>query len=138
VQLGRRPIEQGSPPIQSFYEKLLRVVSHRIFRDGHWRLLPVKPAWHDNYSWANYLAFWWFEKTEGARFVVVNYAPQNGQCYIELDLEGIEGPTVEFRDLVSSAVYVRERSGLASKGMYFDLPPYGLHIFEVSPHKPSS
>ncbi|HXG01369.1 MAG TPA: alpha-amylase, partial [Bacteroidota bacterium] len=67
------------------------------------------------------------------RFIVVNYAPHNSQCYVELHLEGFEGRTFEFRDLMSPAVYVRDREGLEHKGMYFDLPGYGLHVFEVKP-----
>lgn len=64
--------------------------------------------------------------------VVVNYAPQSGQCYVEVPLVEIEGGLVEFRDLLGAAVYVRDRLGLQSRGMYFDLPGYGIHLFEVS------
>jgi hypothetical protein len=38
--------------------------------------------------------------------------------------------------LIGGASYVRERATLVSKGMYFDLPAYGVHIFEVAGHKP--
>jgi glycosidase len=136
VQLGRRQ-EEGSPQVKSFYKKLLAVVSQPVFQSGEWKLLHVKPAWHDNNTWTDFLAFWWHEKDLGARLVVVNYAPHNGQCTIELPLESIDGSSIEFRDLMSTANYVRERSTLASKGMYFDLPGYGLHIFEVLPYKKS-
>ncbi len=138
VQLGRRPNEVGSPRIKSFYSKLLPIVSHPVFRHGQWRLLHVKPAWQDNYTWTNFLAFWWTAKVHGTRLIVVNYAPHVGQCYIELTLDGIEGSSIEFRDLIGSANFVRERAALAAKGMYFDLPGYNLHIFEVVPHKLSS
>jgi hypothetical protein len=63
--------------------------------------------------------------------VVVNYAPHSGQCYVELPAQHLPGVTVEFRDQLGDATYVRDSAGLATKGMYFDLPAYGFHIFEV-------
>ncbi|MBM2841179.1 MAG: glycosidase [Bacteroidetes bacterium] len=136
VQLGRRPTHEQAPQIAAFYNKLIPIVSHPVFRQGQWKLLQAKPAWHENHTWTNFLAFWWYEKKEGARFIVINYAPLNGQCYVELTLDGIDGSSVEFRDLIGTANFVRERSALATKGMYFDLPGYSLHIFDVIPHRP--
>jgi hypothetical protein len=56
----------------------------------------------------------------------------SGQCYVDVPLEDISGTSIEFHDLLSEAAYVRDRNGLASKGLYFDIQPYGIHIFEVS------
>jgi hypothetical protein len=132
VQLRRRPEEAVSRHLRSFYEKVLSCVATPVFQKGTWKHLQPKPAWHDNYSWQNFLSFWWEDDLGSARLVVVNYAPQNGQCYIDLSLDKITGSPVEFRDLMGDAVYVRERSGVSSKGIYFDLPGYGIHIFEVN------
>lgn len=137
VQLGRRPTEQVSGPLRTFYTRLLACVVHPVFQQGTWKLLGAKPAWHENHSWQNFLAFWWHEKSSGARMIVVNYAPHNGQCYIQLELEGVEGRQVEFRDLLGTAVHVRERSALTTKGMYFDLPGYAIHLFDVQSSRKS-
>lgn len=131
VQLGRRPSEEVSPALASYYEKLLPIVADPVFRAGSWKLLHARPAWHENYSWTNFLAFWWLDARQCARFVVVNYAPHVGQCYIELPLEPFESSSIEFRDLIGTATFSRERTKLLTKGMYFDLPPYGFHVFEV-------
>jgi hypothetical protein len=131
VQLRRRPSEQPSQALTSFYKRLLPIVADPVFRVGQWRLLHARPAWHENYSWTDFLAFWWQEEKHGARFIVVNYAPRVGQCYIELPLESFESLSIEFRDLIGPAVFSRERSKLVSRGMYFDLPAYGFHVFEV-------
>jgi hypothetical protein len=88
-------------------------------------------AWHENHTWQNFLVFWWHDSNAGNRLVIVNYAPHTGQAYVDVPLDDIKGGPVEFRDLMGEAVYVRDAAGLASKGMYFDLPPYGIHIFEV-------
>ncbi len=135
VQLGRRPEEPVSAQLQRFYRQLLAVVSERVFRRGTWTLLHPRAAWHENSSWSNVLAFEWLLGDE-ARVIVVNYAPLTAQCYVDVPLEGMEGGTLEFRDLMSSAVFTRERGALQTKGMYFDLPSYGFHIFDVRPVRP--
>lgn len=130
VQLGRRPSEPVSELTRSFYERLLKTIAQPVFRQGEWKLLNAKPAWHDNHTWANFQAYWW-KTPKAARLVVVNYAPLNGQCYVELTEDILSGHQVEFRDLLGSAVYTRDVQQLQHKGMYFDLPPYGVHVFEV-------
>lgn len=133
VQLIRRPQEPVSSYIRSFYEQMLAVVSDDVFKRGKWQLLGLRPAWHDNELWANYLAYWWQSEPGSARLVVINYAPMNGQCYVDLPLDSITGTTLEFKDLMSPATYVRDKQGLVTKGLYFDLQPYGFHIFDVTP-----
>jgi hypothetical protein len=94
-------------------------------------LLSTRPAWNENHSWQNFLVFWW-QGGSGAKLVVVNYAPHSGQCYVELPVDRIEGTSIEFRDEMSDAAYTRDKGGLGSKGMYFDLQGYGFHVFNVS------
>jgi len=132
VQLRRRPDEAPNARVRSFYGELMKAINHPVFKKGEWRLLSVRAAWHDNYTWQNFLCFWWGEKLHGDRLVVINYAPHTGQCYVDLPLDMIEGGLLEFRDLMGSSMYVRERNALQTKGMYFDLPAYGIHIFEVT------
>ena len=132
VQLRRREKEQTSTQVKGFYERLLLCINSPIFRKGTWKVLNVKPAWPDNYTWQDFLAFSWHEESSGTRLVVVNYAPHNSQGYVELELPQSPGSAIEFRDLVGDAVYVRENTALSSRGMYFDLPAYGLHIFGVT------
>lgn len=133
VQLGRRPSEPVSKQLASFYRKLLACASTSVFRNGEWRLLHVKPAWYDNQSWRDFLAFWWHEKSGGDRLIVVNYAPRNGQCYVEMNFGDAGGSRIEFRDMLGEASYVRDKGTLLGKGMYFDLPSYGIHVFDVNP-----
>jgi hypothetical protein len=130
VQLGRRPPEESAPATRSFYRLLLMSLDSECIRHGAWRLLNHHAGWSNNHTYQNVIAYAWRNGSE-MRFVVVNYAPQNSQCYVELDLEGIEGSSLEFRDLLSPAVYVRDRAALLNKGMYFDLPGYGMHMFDV-------
>jgi hypothetical protein len=131
IQLVRRPEESVSEQTKHFYQRLLSTINNPVFRRGDWILLSVRPAWHENYTWQNFLVFWWQEKDNGARMVVVNYAPHSGQCYVEVPVERVNGTALEFKDAMSDATFVRDRGGLVTRGMYFDLPGYGFHIFEV-------
>ena len=134
VQLNRRPREDVAPRTRAFFAQLLNVVASPPFREGAWRLLMPRPAWNDNYTWGNFLIFWWHLPAPGGgtRLVVVNYAPLSGQCYVDVPLDDLPGTSIEFRDVLSESAYVRDRNGLASKGIYFDIQPYGIHIFDVS------
>jgi hypothetical protein len=131
VQLARRPREECSPVLHAFYERLLSCIRDPVFQRGEWRLLSTRSAWNDNHTWQNFLVYWWQEGVDGARLIVVNYAPLSGQCYVDFPLDLVEGTPLEFRDLLGDAVYVRDRAKIASRGMYFDLPAYGLHLFRV-------
>jgi hypothetical protein len=131
VQLTRRPAEELSVPTKAFYTKLLSSLQADVVRNGRWQLLSSRSAWYGNHSYQNIISYLW-RKESACRLIVVNYAPYNSQCYVDVQLEGLEGRMFEFRDLMSPAVYVRDREGLEHKGMYFDLPGYGLHIFEVT------
>lgn len=133
LQLLRRQHERGLDELRDFYRRLLSCVTQPVFREGEWTMLIPRPAWRDNPTWEGFLIFFWHHNTEGDRMVVVNYAPYGGQCYVPVPVEHLDAASVEFRDLMGSAVYMRGRGNLLSKGMYFDMPPYGLHIFDVRP-----
>jgi hypothetical protein len=63
--------------------------------------------------------------------VAVNYAGNQGQCYVRLMFPDLAGRAVRLNDLMSDASYDRAGSEIASKGLYLDLPPWGYHVFEV-------
>jgi len=131
VQLLRRMSEPGSDRIRTFYRRMLECLRDPVFRQGQWQMLEQRPAWQENPTWENFLAFLWQREGSGTRLVVVNYAPHSGQCYISLPEGSLAANILEFKDLLGPASYVRDRTGILSRGMYFDLPGYGCHLFEV-------
>jgi len=131
VQLLRRPVEPKAEGIFGFYNRLLQIIKEPVFRRGKWTLLNVRPAWHDNATWQNVMAFWWQLEGVGSRLVVVNYAPHSGQAYVEVPGSDLGGQVCDFKDLFSEAQYVRDKHGLMARGMYFDLVGYGFHIFQA-------
>jgi hypothetical protein len=131
--LVRGPVEPRDEALHQFYDRLLSVLRSRACRDGQWQLLQCLPAWEGNWTWDGFLAFGW-QAPEGAPLlVVVNYASNQGQCYVPLPFPGLAGRSVRFRDLTSQASYDRDGSDLMSAGLYLDLAPWGYHVFEVSP-----
>jgi len=132
VQLSRRQAEPVSERLRAFYRHLLSCMNAPVFRQGGWHLLSPRAGWQDNATWQNFLIFWWEDNNGAARMVVVNYAPHSGQCYVEIPVERLNGTSIEFRDLMGDATYTRQRSQLMTKGMYFDLPAYAFHLFEVT------
>jgi len=133
VQWVRRPLEPRAEGIFGFYSRLLQIIREPVFRRGKWTLLNLRPAWHDNSTWQNFMAFWWQLEGVGARLIVVNYAPHSGQVYVDLPPDFLDGQACDFKDLLSEAQYVRDKHGLMAKGLYFDLTGYGFHIFDARP-----
>jgi len=133
VQLLRRMAEPGSDRVRVFYRQMLGCLKDPAIRQGQWQMLEPRPAWQENPTWENFLAFLWQKEGSGVRLVVVNYAPHSGQCYVTLPEQALPSNMLEFKDLLSPALYVRERAGVLARGMYFDLPGYGCHLFDLRP-----
>jgi len=130
--LIRGPREAVEPDIQGFYKSLLGVLARPVVREGQWQLLECTPAWEGNWTWDGFLAFSW-EGPVGERLLVdVNYAPNQGQCYVRLPFADLDGHAIQLRDLMTSVFYERDGSDLVSRGLYLDMPPWGFHIFEVT------
>jgi hypothetical protein len=128
--LVRGPLEPTDTVLEQFYEKLLAVLRSATVRNGEWRLLECVPAWEGNGTSDGFLAFAW-DGAEGKRLLVtINYASNQGQCYVRLPFLNGSGQ-VRLVDSMSDARYDRNGGELAAKGLYLDLPPWGYHVFDV-------
>ena len=65
------------------------------------------------------------------RLIAVNYAGNQGQCYVRLPFPDLAGRAVRLKDLMGPASYDRDGSDLVSRGLYLDVPPWSYHVFEV-------
>ncbi|HEY3402205.1 MAG TPA: alpha-amylase family glycosyl hydrolase [Ohtaekwangia sp.] len=128
--LIRGPVESTNEELSLFYTRLLTVLQQPVFH-ARWQWLECNAAWDGNESWNSFIAFSWEDKEGKRAVVVVNYAPHNSQCYVRLPFANSSNTSLEFKDRMSEACYIREGNDLLSRGMYFDLPPWGYHIFEV-------
>ena len=131
--LRRRTPEPVDGDLGAFYTRLQECLRRPVVRDGEWRLLPSRPAWEGNPTWERFVAFSW--ESGGSRLLVtVNYGPTQGQSYVDLGASGLERQTWRLTDLLNPTVkYERDGSALAERGLYLDLPPWGHHVFEVTP-----
>ena len=131
--LGRRADESPNEEIHSFYQTLLPLIDRPIFTEGRFQLVGCNPAWYDNPTWDQFLAFSWTTDRGEIIMAVVNYGENWGQCFARPFPDGLPSRNFRFADLLSDAVYDRDGVDLARRGLYLDLPPWGYHVFEIRP-----
>jgi hypothetical protein len=131
--LRRRTPEPVDVELQAFYTRLLECLRQPVVRDGQWRVRPSRPAWEGNPTWERFVAFSW--ESGGTRLLAtVNYGPTQGQCYVDLGGAGLDGQNWRLTDLLNPTVhYERDGGDLMRRGLYLDLPPWGHHVFELTP-----
>ena len=130
--LVRAPDERVDGSLSQFYDRLLVVLQDEVIRAGEWQLLDCVPAWDGNWTWDCFIAALWQSTGGDRRMVVVNYAPNQSQCYVRLPLADLGGHPVRLRDLMGVATYDRNGDELLSRGLYIDLRPWGYHVFEMT------
>jgi hypothetical protein len=137
--LVRAPVEPADPDLGAFYERLLRVLAAPVAREGTWTLLDTRPAWDGNPTAEGFIAWHW-RLDEAHLLVVVNYAPNQGQCFVMLPPVAIaDAGSIRLRDRMGSEVYERDAADLTARGLYLDLPAWGHHVFDLErgPHPPA-
>jgi glycosidase len=128
VQLTREPFEVGNPEAEEFYNLILLYSHHESLHEGEFRILPVISAWGNNISYKNVLAWAWVYKKE-LRMVVVNYSSEWSQAKVLLPKEWLKKCLV-LRDWYSLDIFERSHEELQAKGLYIDLGPWSMHLFE--------
>jgi hypothetical protein len=131
--LVRAPLEPVDEALRGFYDALLKALRDPAVRDGEWRMLECTPAWEGNWTSDCFMAWAWGRGDVIQRLIAVNYGGDQGQCYVPVPYPGLSGRPVRLRDLLGSATYERDGTELVSRGLYLDLPPWGHHLFEVTP-----
>jgi hypothetical protein len=130
--LVRAPLEPVADPLRRFYERLMTVLRLPAVREGDWHLLECAPAWHDNGTWDDFIAWSWQGRDGRRLLVAVNYAAHRSQCYVRLPFQDLGGRAFRLQDLMGDARYDRDGNDLASRGLYLDIAPWSYHVFEVT------
>ncbi len=145
VHLCRGPDEPVDPAVQEFYARLLAVLKEPVVRQGSWQMLDCAPAWQDNWTWDDFIAYAWqagppVADAPGSSklLIAVNYAPNRAQCFVRLPFTNLQGKQFRLKDLMGSACYERHGNDLSSRGLYLDLPAWGYHVFQVQEHVDSA
>jgi hypothetical protein len=63
---------------------------------------------------------------------VVNYAPNQSQCYLRLPFAELGGRQWRFQDELSDVRYDRDGDDLQPRGLYLDLLPWQTFVFNVT------
>lgn len=132
MHLCRAPQQPSVSNIERFYHQLLDCIHLDIVREGNWQLLKCIAAWDENLTWTNFIAFSWEGKDGRLLLIIVNYAPQQGQCYVQLPFESLRGERYRLQDLMNEMSYDRLGDKLISRGLYLDLPAWGYHVFDMN------
>jgi glycosidase len=130
--LVRGPVEPVDERIHQFYDRLLTTLKLPAVRDGAWQLVECKPAWDGNWTSDCFVAYAW-EGPDAARVVVVvNYAPNQSQCYVALPFGDLSGAEWRLADQIEGAVYDRDGSDLQNRGLYVDAAPWQASVFVLT------
>ena len=129
--LRRAPHEPVDRALSQFYQRLLAVLRRPVVRNGQWRLLEAAPAWEGNWTSDCIVAFAWQGEEAERLLVVVNYAPNQSQCYLRLPFHDLAGRPWKLEDLTGDAAYERDGDDLGSRGLYLDMRPWQYHVFEL-------
>jgi hypothetical protein len=129
VQLVREVEENESAELKSFYDKLLKICSHQIFKEGKWKLLNTIPSWENNFTYLNMLVWEWRLRDE-RRIVFINYSDFLSTCRAKIDVAGYHEELV-FTDLLHGVNYNRSAEEIHSSGLYVELKPWHAHIFSL-------
>lgn len=129
--LGRGPDEKPDAIIKAFYTRLFTLLKLPVFHEGEWQLVMIRPAWDDNPTWQNFIAFSWHFQEERI-FAIVNFASYQGQALIVFPFPDAVASHVYLHDLLSDEVYQRNGTELSEQGLYVDLPDWGYHLFEIT------
>ena len=132
MHVGRRPVEPVDEELRAFYARFLECMKRPEVREGQWRLETCRPAWPGNGTSDQFIVSSW-QSGERRLLTVVNYGGSQGQCYVTPGMDGLRGRSFTLADLLSDVSYRREGDGLASEGLYLDVPAWGHHVFELRP-----
>ncbi len=129
--LWRAPAETCDPQLHAIYDRLLRVLRQPVLRDGRWQLVECAPAWNGNWTNDCFIAFAWQNEAGDQLLAVVNYAPNESQCYIRLPFANLAGRQWRLSDQLSETIYERDGADLQSRGLYIDAPPWGSVVYTL-------
>ncbi len=129
VQLGRKPKETPNEALKQFYIKLLKIVKEPVFKYGDWELIMPQPAWENDFTYKNIIAYIWRYQTQ-SRLVVINYSTEISTARLIF-----EPPQNQYEltliDLINNEKYKRYANEIRNEGLYVKLAPFHSHLFAL-------
>lgn len=148
VHVQRKPEEEIDQDIRNFYRDLLDCLKLPIVHTGDWRLLECTRAWEDNWTSDCFIAFAWkpsentnssatgnsmsgsgSAKAEKPVYVIVNYSPNQAQCYVNVSAPaGDTPPGLNNFDIRMSSTPDIKFIELTENGFFVDFPAWGYAV----------
>jgi len=135
VFLGRRPDEARDGSLHEFYDRILEVIDHPVFRSGQWKLCECR-GWPDNASYENLLAWSWLKGDE-RYLIAINLSESPLQATVRLPWADIGGARWNLVDRLSGATYQRDGDEILLGGLYVELGPWNSHVLEWARPNPA-
>jgi hypothetical protein len=127
VQLKREPDEKANKCLLEFYDNLLQLTSHEVFKKGQWNLLTTFEAAEGSESHHNILAWEWKYGGE-KRLMIINYSDKISHCRLHIAVGGYP-EEILIEDLLSNKKYYRSSADIIKNGLFIELQGYRSHIF---------
>lgn len=127
VQMGREPNEKISKNISEYYNRLLKIISDDVFKNGDWNFIEPQNISPENFSFERFFSWLWSYKNN-YKLVIINYSDKTAQCRIKFPFD-VPHDLIMLEDLLTGAEYIRSTAEIKSLGLYVELKPYQSHIF---------
>ena len=131
VQLSRRPAEPPHPEVFALYQYLLTALPVTAVGRGEARLLRPRAAWMGNSTASDFILVQWQRQPDAFDLVVVNLAAHSAQCYVPLEIAGLEKSKWQLDDLLGTEKYLRGGAELRDRGLYLDVPANAAQLFHA-------
>ncbi|MEI6712629.1 MAG: alpha-amylase family glycosyl hydrolase [Verrucomicrobiota bacterium] len=134
VQLARRAIEPVDDAIHALYRTLLPAFAQSPVSKGDGRILTPRRAWDDNPTSQCINVVEWQETGKENHFdlVVVNMAPHQAQCRVQLGVQGLENGVWHMADRLGDERWIRDGNELITQGLYLDVAARGAHLYSFT------
>jgi len=133
VQLGRRAAETPQAEVEALYDELLGALAKSAVGRGEGKVLPLRAAWPDNCTCANFVVVQWQAGPPTFDLVVVNLAPHRSQCYTPLEAPDLAKYNWRMQDMLGQERYERCGDDLQNQGLYLDVAAHGAQLFHFEP-----
>ncbi len=133
VHVSRREKEIENQALKQFYQDLLKILRLPVVHDSNWQLSNCSVAWAENWTHDSFISFKWTGENKELNdlLVVVNYSNHQSQAQVKFPLSPSLDGSLEFRDLLSTEIYEREKSEIETRGLFVDLKPWGYNVFAI-------
>jgi glycosidase len=129
VQINRQPDESVNHALAGFYHRLLSETRAAIYQSGRWQLFDIRPAYTEDTTHENLLAYGWSGDGQ-FRVIVVNLTGTWSQGIVEMnDWQRMRGKGWRLFDVLGGFYTYRDGDRMVDEGLYIEFEPYQSKIF---------